>query len=251
MPPPPKDEVLRVREGKKTFREKCRYPGRTRPVLWSNTCEHVSHMSCVWAHETWTDEAAKRENMNKDNTSENDNARAEPEAKEYLVEKVVDHRFNRQGLPEFFVCWKGFARKYDSWEPLTNVLGNHQFVDYWETLDEETRKHIRVPGNAPIGSDQDGLCVRRAIERLHLPGVDLQKFGPSMQLDQVIATLREEDCIVRKLRKRQRVDKKKLLCIKGAHAYGFDVKNGNSSIRNKFQVIYVVTKRTQMRHAQR
>ena len=34
---------------------------------------------------------------------------------EFFVDKVVDHRFNRQGLPEFLVFWKGYAKSAASW----------------------------------------------------------------------------------------------------------------------------------------
>ena len=169
--------------------------------------------------------------------------------KSYFVDKVVNHRFNQEGLPEFHVFWKGYPAEQSTWEPLTNVLDNQQFFEYWSTLSETTRKNIRIPGNYPIGSDRDGLCVRRAVERLHLPDVDLKKFGPWMQLDHAITTLREEGCSVKKLRKNQRIRWKKLLCIKGGHAYGLDITRRSSKVRNKYQVIYVVKKRTRMRHS--
>ena len=162
---------------------------------------------------------------------------------QYYVDKVIDHRFNRRGLPEFHVLWRGYGRSQATWEPLPNVLGNAQFADYWETLDAETRKHIRPPGNTRIGADRDGLCVRRAVEKLRLPGVDSKKFLPWMELKDFLSTLRNEGCNVKKLRVHQRTRKKKLLCIGSTHATGINCNRGSNSVRDKYQVIYVVTKR--------
>ena len=165
--------------------------------------------------------------------------------REFLVDRVAEHRFTHQGYPEFHVYWKGYPKEDATWEPLSHVLGNVQFDDYWQSLDPDTRRNIRIPENTPIGSDEDGLCVRRAVEALRLPGVDATKFGPWMRLSQIAPTLRAEGCKVRKLRKNELTRRKKLLCIRSAHATGFTCGRGSKSFGKKFQVVYVVKLRTQ------
>ena len=39
------------------------------------------------------------------------------EEPEYVVKKIVDKRVATDGRSEYLIKWKGFAAKFDSWEP--------------------------------------------------------------------------------------------------------------------------------------
>ena len=39
----------------------------------------------------------------------------------FTVEKIVTHRVGMGGL-EYFVKWKGYSQKYNSWEPEENMM---------------------------------------------------------------------------------------------------------------------------------
>lgn len=84
---------------------------------------------------------------------------------------------------------------------------------------------MKLPRGAKIGDDHDGLCVRRAVEKLEIPDVDTTSFQAWMTVEEIVTTLREQGCIVKRLRYRAdgrqpRTKKKRLLLIRGTHAYG-------------------------------
>jgi hypothetical protein len=45
-----------------------------------------------------------------------------PEAKEFIVEKIIAHRFKRKGsVIEYLVRWEGYGPQFDTWEPRSHL----------------------------------------------------------------------------------------------------------------------------------
>ena len=185
--------------------------------------------------------------MNESKANENYSSGKSEEHKEYLVERILDHRFTREARPEFLVHWKGYPLEEASWVPLVNVLGNQQFEEYREALPEDIRRNIRVPQNHPIGGDEDGLCFRRAITELGLSDVDVELFRPWIPLQEGLNLLRHHEYSVRTLRKKNPTKGKKLLRLTGAHIEGFCKKKGYRRRKAKDYRVFVVTKLTRPR----
>ena len=167
------------------------------------------------------------------------------ESKEWPVEAVLLHRFVK-GKPIFLVHWKGYDVTAATWEPHENVWQNDHYHKCRRGLSQEERDQMQIPEDIPIGSDEDGLCVRRAVQELRLPDMDLDRFTPWMPLKSVIAELEHQGCYVAELRKKQRIRRKKLLLIKGQHAAAFHCE-GKKRYTNPFarnHLVYFVVKRS-------
>ena len=170
---------------------------------------------------------------------------------EYLVDKVVDHRFNKIGNPEFKVLWKGYRKDEATWEPLRNVMENKQFEEYRREQSPETRKNIRVPDNIPVGNDDDGLCFRRAVMKLALSDVDPQQFEPWIPLQKGLNKLRRHEYSVKALRKNRATKGKRLLMLRANHMRGVNCKNrGYRRAQKDNYCVYVVTKMTRPKSIQ-
>ena len=181
--------------------------------------------------------------MNESKAGEIIDEREEPEKKEYPTERILNHRFNKEGQPEFHVLWKGFPLSQATWQSLPDVIDNKHFMDYYKTLPEKTRRNIRPPKGLPVGDDEDGLCFRRAVKKLNLPGVDVEQFEPWITLGEGIQKLRDQNCSVRKLRRRQPTKGRRLLTLDGRHMQSVYCKNnGYRKVTKKFCAVYVVTK---------
>lgn len=49
-------------------------------------------------------------------------------ASEYIVDEVLDVRFNSRGKLEYFIKWKGYQDDENTWEPEENVQGCQAFL---------------------------------------------------------------------------------------------------------------------------
>ena len=48
----------------------------------------------------------------------------------YYVEKIIKSRKNKKGIKEYFIKWLGYPDKFNSWEPLKNIIElNDQIID--------------------------------------------------------------------------------------------------------------------------
>lgn len=70
------------------------------------------------------------------------------EEAEYEVEKLLEVREKRNGAREFLVHWKGFSKKYDTWEPEENLNCQEIIEKFLESLEKakkskSTAKNLR------------------------------------------------------------------------------------------------------------
>lgn len=75
-----------------------------------------------------------------------DDEEGDPNA-EYEVERLIDVREKRNGAREFLVHWKGWGKKFDSWEPEENLncqdlIG--KFLEKLEKVKGASSKGLRV-----------------------------------------------------------------------------------------------------------
>jgi len=68
-----------------------------------------------------------------DNTPEEDLIRlARFDNKEYIVDKVLDHRGTKRSQLRFLIRWEGYNESHDTWEPFRNLDGCDKLEDYLE-----------------------------------------------------------------------------------------------------------------------
>ncbi len=70
----------------------------------------------------------------------------DPDA-EYEVERLIDCREKRNGTREFLVHWKGWSKKFDSWEPEDNLSCQDLIDKFLEKLEQakgSSEKNLRV-----------------------------------------------------------------------------------------------------------
>ncbi|RIA95978.1 hypothetical protein C1645_733603 [Glomus cerebriforme] len=53
-------------------------------------------------------------------------------AKEYNVEKILDHKFNKEGKLQYLLKWEGWSSKYNTWENQENVFADKLIKKYWK-----------------------------------------------------------------------------------------------------------------------
>ena len=148
---------------------------------------------------------------------------------EFPVEAILCHRYNARNKPEFKVHWKGYPKEDATWASHRDVVNNQQYLEYRRKLPKEEQDKMQLPRGAKIGDDEDGLCVRRAVAKLDIPDVECTSFRPWMTVEEIVTTLREQGCVVKRLRRRadgrQPCTKgKRLLLIRGTHAHGVHCK---------------------------
>ena len=158
-------------------------------------------------------------------------------AEGYLVEKVVQHRWKGKRL-YFEVKWAGYDDT--TWEPHCLLYNNSFYHKYRQTVPEEERDRMVPPKGVRIGDDEDGLCVRRAVEKLELSFVDASRFTPWMTVPALLRELRAQGCYVRPLAKGETTRGRRLILIRGSHAMGYRsrTKKGNKNRRKKKMMEY-------------
>ncbi|CAG8646065.1 15847_t:CDS:2 [Funneliformis mosseae] len=62
----------------------------------------------------------------------NDDGNKDESIKEYVVEKVLNHRFNGKGKLQYLLKWEGWSSEYNTWEDQENVFADKLIGQYWE-----------------------------------------------------------------------------------------------------------------------
>ena len=169
--------------------------------------------------------------------------REEPEKKEYPTERILDHRFNKDGLPEFLVHWKGYSMHQATWQSHRDVLNNEHYLEYRRGLPQAVSDRMKLPKGAKIGYSEDGYCVKRAMEKLRIPDLNINVFGPWLTLEEVDEKLRNQGYRLKRLRSRDGTFGKKLLTLNGTHFEGIDCKaSGHKRPRKRNDDVFYVKK---------
>jgi hypothetical protein len=53
---------------------------------------------------------------------------------EFIVDKIIDHAFDEDGIPFWRVHWSGYDESEDTWEPLENLQQVDQFHIYCKSI---------------------------------------------------------------------------------------------------------------------
>ena len=53
-------------------------------------------------------------------------AATDEEGEEYVVEKIVDRKMNRNGKVEYLLKWKGYENEDNTWKPQKQITKNIQ-----------------------------------------------------------------------------------------------------------------------------
>ena len=61
---------------------------------------------------------------------EPDRCLSEEEEEEYVVEKIITHRWTKFGRKEYYLKWKGYGEEYNTWEPVENLHCEQLINDY-------------------------------------------------------------------------------------------------------------------------
>ena len=73
---------------------------------------------------------------------------------EYIVERVTDKRINASGKVEYYMKWKGWDEKDNTWEPIENLTNCLHLVEEFEKSRKQsqmaTNQQISSPGNDQI-----------------------------------------------------------------------------------------------------
>ena len=71
---------------------------------------------------------------------------------DYLVERVVRHRKNKEGALEFLVRWAGYGSEEDTWEPVSSFLPS--FSQPWADYCRRLKLHVDVLNHLGVAKPQ-------------------------------------------------------------------------------------------------
>ncbi|CAI2183516.1 1850_t:CDS:2, partial [Funneliformis geosporum] len=98
------------------------------PAPFHDVKDEVENIDCfVDVEQTIEEKKLVQENVVQDiiDNDYNYNENKDESNKEYVVEKVLDHKFNRKGKLQYLLKWEGWSSEYNTWEDQANVR-------YWE-----------------------------------------------------------------------------------------------------------------------
>lgn len=71
---------------------------------------------------------------------------------EFIVEKVIKKRENREGIVEYFLKWMGYPDSYNSWEPKQCLLGNELIADFERREAKNKGSHLLPLPSSSVSS---------------------------------------------------------------------------------------------------
>lgn len=96
---------------------------------------------------------------------------------EYVVEKIINHRFTEDGRKEYFLKWKGYPDEDNTWEP-SNNLNCKSLINAYENKKKtlQGRKENTVVGKENVGNTKQ---VKRKLAAAGAGGGGRKKVASS------------------------------------------------------------------------
>ncbi|KAK9890889.1 hypothetical protein WA026_012231 [Henosepilachna vigintioctopunctata] len=105
----------------------------------------------------------------------------------YAAEKIMKKRF-RKGVTEYYVKWKGWSKRHNTWEPEVNIL-DLRLIDLYER-NQRNDPHKRGPKKKEKNIERQSRIETEDEERVS--GEESQDEGVSTQLSQKLPKTEDE-----------------------------------------------------------